>query len=271
VIGGVVTVALVGRRRLAPGLAAGMLLWAMAFLVLGLFPTVLGAIVLLAIAGVGNSLADVAGRTLLQRTAREDVLARVFGVLEGLSMAALAIGSIAVPALVAGLGTEETLIVTGAVFPVVLLLVGRRLRDIDEAATVPVVEIALLRSLPVFAPLGAPELEGVARVLEPVEATAGTVLIRQGETGDRYYAVADGDVEVSIDGDPVQTRGRGEGFGEIALLRDVARTATVTAKTDVRLYALDKDPFVAAVTGHTQCYRAAVQEMRERGAALEAV
>lgn len=263
VIGGVVTVALVGRRRLAPALAAGMLLWGAAFLLLGLFPTILGALLLLAVAGIGNSLADVAGRTLLQRTAQEDVLARVFGILEGLSMAALAVGSIAVPAIVAGLDAEAACLVAGAVLPVALILFGHRLRAIDAAATVPVVEIALLRSLPIFAPLPAAELEGVARELEPVEAAAGTVIIRQGEAGDRYYAVADGDVEVSVDGQPVQRRGRGEGFGEIALLREVPRTATVAARTDVRLYALDKDSFVAAVTGHPQSYRAAAQEMQE--------
>jgi MFS family permease len=268
VLGGVVTVALVGRRRLAPALGAGMLLWGAAFLLLGLFPTVAGALLLLAVAGIGNSLADVAGRTLLQRTAQEDVLARVFGVLEGVSMAALALGSISVPVLVVWLDPEAAILAAGAVLPVALILVRRRLRAIDAAATVPVVEIALLRSLPIFAPLSAPELEGVARGLEPVEAAAGTTIVRQGEVGDRYYAVADGVVEVSADGDLVRTSGRGEGFGEIALLRDVPRTATVSAKTDVRLYALEKEPFVAAVTGHAQSYRAAARQMRERGAAL---
>lgn len=268
VIGGLVTVTLVGRRRLAPALAAGMLLWGASFLLLGLFPTVAAALLLLAVAGIGNSLADVAGRTLLQRTAQEDVLARVFGVLEGVSMAALALGSISVPVLVAWLGVESAILVVGAVLPAALILVGCRLRAIDAAATVPVVEIALLRSLPIFAPLPAPELEGVARGLDSVEVAAGTTIVHQGEVGDRYYAVADGVVEVSVDGDLVRTCGRGEGFGEIALLRDVPRTAAVTAKTDVRLYALEKEPFVAAVTGSAQSYRAAAQQMRERRAAL---
>jgi MFS family permease len=268
VIGGVVTVTLVGRRRLAPALAGGILLWGTSFLLLGLFPTIAGALLLLAVAGIGNSLADVAGRTLLQRTAQEDVLGRVFGVLEGVSMAALALGSISVPVLVAWLGPEAAILVAGAVLPAALILVGRRLRAIDAAATVPVVEIALLRSLPIFASLPAPELEGVARGLDPVEASAGSIIVRQGEAGDRYFAVADGAVEVDVDGKSVRTFGRGEGFGEVALLRDVPRTATVTAKTDVRLYALEKEPFVAAVTGHAQSYRAAAQQMRERDAAL---
>ena len=116
VIGGLVTVMLVGRRRLAPSLAAGMLCWGASFVLLGVFPTVVCALLLIAAAGVGNSLADVAGRTLLQRTAQEDVLARVFGVLEGLQMAALALGSIAVPPLVAGLGPEATVVVPAPCF-----------------------------------------------------------------------------------------------------------------------------------------------------------
>jgi hypothetical protein len=262
-----VTVTLVGRPRLAPPLA-GLLVWGAAFVLLGIFPTVVAALLLIGAAGMGNSLADVAGRTLLQRTAREDVLARVFGVLEGLQMAALAVGSIAVPPLVAGLGAEATVIVAGTVLPVAVILTGRRLRALDAAATVPVVEIALLRSLPVFAPLSAPELESVARDLEPVQAPSGTSIVREGEIGDRFYAIADGDVEVFIDGAFVRTQGRCEGFGEIALLQDVPRTATVTAKTDVRLYALEKEPFVAAVTGHPQSYRAAAQQMRARGIAV---
>ena len=271
VIGAAVTVTLVGRRRLAPSLAAGLLLWGASFVLLGLVPTVAAALVLIAAAGMGNSLADVAGRTLLQRTAREDVLARVFGVLEGVAMAGLALGSIAVPVLVAALGPRATVVVAGAVLPLALVLVGRRLRAIDAAATVPVVEIALLRSLPIFAPLSAPGLESVARDLEPMGVAAGTVIVREGDAGKLYYAVADGDVDVSIDGALVQSGGRCEGFGEIALLRDVPRTATVTAKTDVRLYTLEKDSFVAAVTGHPQSYRAAAEQMREHGVAVAAV
>jgi MFS family permease len=268
VIGGLVTVMLIARRRLAPWLAAGLLCWGAAFVLLGVLPTVVGALLLIGAAGIGNSIADVAGRTLLQRSTREDVLARVFGLLEGLQMAALAIGSIAVPPLVAGVGPEATVVVAGCVLPVAVILTGSRLRALDAAATVPVVEIALLRSLPVFAPLPAPALESVARDLEPVDAAAGTSIVREGEIGDRFYAIAEGDVEVSIDGTFVRVQGRCEGFGEIALLQDVRRTATVTAKTDVRLYSLEKDPFVAAVTGHAQSYRAVAEQMRERGIAV---
>jgi CRP-like cAMP-binding protein len=123
---------------------------------------------------------------------------------------------------------------------------GRPLLAVDRAATMPVVELGLLRSLPMFAPLRAPELEGLAHALVPVTATAGEVVIHQGDVGDRFYVVADGELSVSTG----RTLRRGDGFGEIALVRDVRRTATVTAATDVRLYALAKEEFLGAVTGH---------------------
>jgi CRP-like cAMP-binding protein len=114
-----------------------------------------------------------------------------------------------------------------------------------------------LRRLPLFAPLRAPELEALARAVRPVAATAGDVVIHEGEPGDFFYVIADGAVDVSKRGTSVAELRRGDCFGEIALLRDVPRTATVTAKTDVQLDALDKTSFLSAVTGHDPSARAA--------------
>ena len=263
-IGIAATATLVGRRRLVPALVAGTLAWSVALAVLGLQEAIAGAFLLLAVAGAGRIVLDVAGRTLLQRTAPTDVLARVFGVVEGLSMAGLAVGSLLASALVALGGARAGLLGVAAVMPLLLLLTGHRLLRADARANVPVVEISLLRSLPIFAPLPAPALEGLAKSLTTVDLPAGEVFIRQGDHGDRFYIVCNGQVAVDIDGEQVAERGRGEGIGEIALLRDVPRTATVRTLAPTRLYALERDPFVAAVTGHDPSARAADRVIAER-------
>jgi MFS family permease len=245
-----VTISLVGRRRLMPAVLGALGAWTAAFALLAAWPTVGTAVAALVVAGGARALFDVAGRTLLQRTAPAEVLARVFGVLEGLESAALALGSILAPALVALGGGRAAILGAGLILPVLALAGGRRLFALDASAHVPVVEIACLRSLRLFAALPPPELEGLARSVEAVSAVPQEAIVTQGEEGDRYYAIAEGEVEVLEDGVRLRTMTRGDGFGEIALLRDVPRTATVRALTGVHLYALEKATFLQVVTGH---------------------
>ncbi len=257
VLGGLAAVTLVGRRYLAPPIACGVVLFGAGFVVIAIWPSTLIAVLLLVLSGVGRVLLDVSCRSLLQRSTPSEVLGRVFGLLEGVMMAGLALGSLLVPVLVSLGGPKTALIGAGLLLPVLALVLARPLIAVDRSTRVPVVEIALLRSMSLFAPLPAPALEGVARALERVDLAAGAVVITMGEEGDRFYAIADGEVEVSRDGTAVARLGRGAGFGEIALLEDVPRTATVTALTDVRLFALEKGPFVTAVTGHAPTAQAA--------------
>src|SRR4051812_18270709 len=139
-----------------------------------------------------------------------------------------------------------------------------RLGSGDRRAPVPVVEIALLRSLPLFAPLGAPELEGLAHGLAETRVPAGTAVVREGEPGDRFYVVAEGGLDVHCAGRELRRLERGDGFGEIALLREVPRTATVTARTDARLYALGKASFLASVGSHPRATSEAERLVHER-------
>jgi Cyclic nucleotide-binding domain/Major Facilitator Superfamily len=264
VVAVVVTARLVGRRHLAGPLVMAMAVWSAAFAGLAVASGVAGAIVLLVVAGGAEKTFDVAGRTLLQRVARPGLLASIFGLLEGLQMATFAVGSLLAPALVALGGAPAAFVGVGAILPGVALLTGRRLLDIDRHANVPVVEIELLRSMPMFAPLSPPSLESLARALEPVTVAAGTEVIREGEEGDRFYVVADGEVEVTASGRHLGTQGRSSGFGEIALMYDVPRTATVRARTDVHLYALDRETFLVTLIGNAHAHASAQELARSR-------
>lgn len=264
VAGGLAAVALVGRRHLARPIALGIVTCGAAIVVMAFWPSTIVVVLLLAVNGAGRVLLDVGSKTLLQRTTSATILGRVFGVLESMIMAGMAVGALIVPPLVALGGSKAALIGAGLLLPLVGLFVARPLLRVDRAARVPLVEIALLRSMPMFAGLPSPALEGIARALERVELPTTAIVIRAGDEGDRFYAIADGEVEVSRDGVVVARLERGDAFGEIALLENVPRNATVTALTDVRLYTLQKGPFVTAVTGHPPLARAAAAMVSQR-------
>ena len=227
------------------------------------------ALALLAIVGVGNSIMDVAAFTLVQRAVADEVLARVFGVIQMLWWLALAFGALVAPALVGWLGIRTALVVTGSALVVLVALLWRPLRAIDARAVAPeATELRILASVPIFAPLPGMSLEHLAGRLVPLRVDSGTVIVRQGDEGDRFYMLVEGKVEVSEDGKPISSLDAGGYFGEIALLRDLPRTATVTASTPVVLYALDRDDFLAAVTGHAPSAQAAEDVVSARLAGL---
>lgn len=257
VIGAGVVLALVGRRRLAGDFGLGILLWGVPLALIGVWPNPVVAFVLLGVLGLGNTLVDVSGLTLLQRTADDAVLARVFGVLESLLIGTIGLGAIIAPLLIDGIGIRGALIATGAFLPVLAALSWRRLAEIDAEANVPGPELELLRAIPIFSPLPQSALERLVRRLARVDFAAGTEIMRQGEPGDRFYVVESGDVEVTQDGGRIRALGPGGYFGEIALLRDVPRTATVRALTDVAAFALEREDFLAAVTASPPSARAA--------------
>jgi Cyclic nucleotide-binding domain len=265
-----VTARLVGLARLAWPLVLSVAVWSIALVGVAAIPGVLAALAGLALAGGARATFDVTGRTLLQRVARPDLLARVFGLLEGLQMAGLAAGCLLAPALVKVGGTTTALIGVGAVLPLLAAATGPRLLDIDRHATVPVVEIALLRSVPLFALLPPPTLESLARALLPVTVPAGQDVIRQGDEGDLFYAIADGELDVIADSRTITTLGRGNYFGEIALMYDVPRTATVRTRSQSRLYTLDRETFLVAITGSTSSDTRAQGLADERLAELRA-
>ena len=268
-LGGVVALSLTGSSRLSLPFAVGVLGWGVPLILLGSHPEMAVALALLGIVGVGNSIMDVAAFTLVQRAVADEVLARVFGVIQMLWWLALAFGALVAPALVGWLGIRTALVVTGSALVVLVALLWRPLRAIDARAVAPeATELRILASVPIFAPLPGMSLEHLAGRLVPLRVDSGTVIVRQGDEGDRFYMLVEGKVEVSEDGKPISSLDAGGYFGEIALLRDLPRTATVTASTPVVLYALDRDDFLAAVTGHAPSAQAAEDVVSARLAGL---
>jgi len=263
-VGGFVALILSARGRLARDFALGLALFGLPLILVGGVPVAFVAVVALGVIGIGNSIVDVNALTIMQRVVPDAVLGRALGALQGLLRATLGIGALVAPGLIALVGAEWALVVTGAVLPVLALLTRPRLRAIDREASAPEAT-ELLRRVPLLAPLPESLLERLAREATPAHVPAGAPIVREGEIGDRFYVIRSG--TVSILG---RTFGPGDGFGEIALLRDVPRTATASAVTDVELVALEREPFVAAVTGHAPSAAAADTVVAARLGALSA-
>jgi len=256
-LGAVAAFALVGRQRLASDFGIGLVLWGLPIALIGVFPQPAVALALLAVIGIGNTVVDVAALTLLQRTVPDEVLTRVFGVVQSVFVGTLGLGAILAPLAIAVVGIRWSMVITGALLPLLAALLWRRIGALDAQSLAPTRELALLRAIPLFKPLPASTIDHLASRLVPVHATPGSEIIREGDPGDRFYVIASGEVEVTADGKRIGTLGPGDYFGEIALLRDMPRTATVAAKTDLELFALDRDEFLSAVTGHAASIEAA--------------
>jgi MFS family permease len=268
-IGAVAALSLTGARRLSPAFMIGIVLWGLPLIALGLWPEAVAALILFGVIGVGNSIASVAGLTLVQRAVPDEVLARVYGVIQMVLLASMGIGAAIAPALIAGLGVEWALAATGAFLPLLVVVSWLRVSRIDATAAAPEAqELRILASVPIFAPLPGMTLEHLAGRLVPLRLEPGVEIVRQGDTGDRFYIIADGEVEISEHGKPISTLGAGGYFGEISLIRDVPRTATVKTKTPVVLYALDREDFLAAVTSHAPSAEAAEEVVSSRLAGI---
>jgi len=249
-------------RRLALTFGCALVFWGIPIALIAPRPVFAAALILLAIVGAANSVEDVAVFTLLQRTVPDEILTRVLGVTWALAMGAVALGSIAAPAVVHALGPRPAFVAVGSILPLLTFATYRRLREIDRTATAGP-ELELLNRVPMFAPLSIAMKERVAANLIPVSVSAGELVIRAGDRGDRFYIVGEGEVEIDA-GDLVTNAREGGYFGEIALLRDVPRTATVTAAVDSQLYALQRDDFLAAVTGHYAAHAAGHKVAEQR-------
>ncbi len=263
-VGAFLAVILMGRDRLAPAFAAAMIGWGAPIAVIGLLINPVVALLAMLVIGVSNALIDVAGFTLAQRTSPNDSRVAVLGLLDSAANAGVALGGIVAPVLIETLGVRGAMIVTGSILPIAAVLVWPALRRVDEGEAGLSHRSDLVRAVPMFAPLSLATVDHLAGRLQPLDLEDGAWVMRQGEVGDRFVIVEAGTLEVSQDDKVLRDVGPGDGVGEIALLRDVPRTASVRAIGPVQAWTLDRSAFLEAVTGHSVSRTLAVELADER-------
>jgi MFS family permease len=266
VLGSALTFGLLRRGGLAGWFGLGIALWGVPLVVLGVIPEVPAAIAMFAVVGLGNALIDAGAFTMLARLTDEAVLARMFAAFEATLTIGIAVGALLTPLVIDLLGIRLALVVVGVVTPTAVLACRGQLRRLDERMRVRDADVELLHNVPMLRVLPQATIEQLAAALGHAEIPAGRPVFEQGDPGERFYVVEEGHAEVTHDGRPVQTLEPGDSFGEIALLRDSARTAGVSASRDgpLRVGILPRAPFLTAVTGYPASAVAGEQVVTER-------
>ena len=256
VAGGIVVLARVARKRVATDMSIGVIGWALPFMLLAAYPSPVTAVLALLVVGFMDPWVNLGLDTLPQRLAEERMMSRVFATIDASLIAAMAVGSVVAPVLLDLLGLRGALLAMGAVAAAYAVTTLPRMRRLDQRLQAPP-DTDLLRGIAMFAPLASSSVEGLARASERRRLGPGEVVVTEGEPAHEFFVIVAGEVEVTHDGAVLRREGPGEVFGEIGLLRNVPRTATVTAVTDVELLVLGRKPFLETVSGTLESARAA--------------
>jgi MFS family permease len=269
IVGALVALALVGRRRTAADFGLGLACFGAPLIALAALPHTWAAIVALGVLGIGSSVVDVSAVTLIQRTASAAIAGRVFGLVEAAAVGGLGVGSVLTPLLLHLVGARWTLAVAGAILPVLSLVMRRALVSMDASAVVPEKQLAAIATVPFLDVLPLQQKEALAATLERVDLQAGSTLFTAGDAGDRLYILSRGTIEIDLPTGP-KVEEAPAFVGEIALLRDVPRTATVRVVADSTFWSLDGEHFLDAVTGHSGSRSSADTLVASRGIGLSA-
>jgi hypothetical protein len=262
-IGGLIAIGRASKQRLATDFGIGVIFWALPLLLIAAVPSLAPAFLAMLVIGVANPIVDVNASTIMQRVAPDRVLGRVFGALETGLIATMALGALIMPILIALVGLRWSLAVLGVAITLMVVPTLGALRRMD-AGLAPPAGLDLLAATSIFAPLDPPVLEQLAGRLERLTVPAGTVVVAEGEAGDRFYLIESGSVAVTAEGRELRQEGAGDFFGEIALLRAVPRTATVTTTSDTQLWVLGREDFLSALDGSSEVRTRAEDVVRRR-------
>jgi hypothetical protein len=244
VVGGFAAGYLASKVRLGPAVIWSIGAGSVVFICLGISPAGVLPFVIMFVVGILDIMVDVNGTTIIQTGTPEELLGRVFGAFDGVLILAMLTGALIVGPLIDLLGPRTTTVVSMLVALGIFLLCLPRLRKLDRVLGVRM----FVRKVPVLSGLSHAVLEDLASRMTLEKVPDGTAVVSQGEVGDRLYIVKDGEAEVVARGDDGQEKelamlSKNDYFGEIALLKDVPRTATVRAKGALELYSLDREDF----------------------------
>jgi len=248
VAGGLLILGRLSGSRLGQDLVLGVVVgWGVPLLAVAAFPTTAIAIAAIVVIGLCEPLGSLGIDTIPQRLTPSAMVSRVYAGIDSCMVGSMALGALLAPVLVHGVGLRDALALVGAIPLVLGVALRRRMRDLDRRLAAPV-ELALLRAIPAFAELPAPALERLAHAADRLQVPPGESVVVEGGRSDRFYVIVSGEVEVTRRGRTLRTEGPGEFFGEIGLLRNVVRTATVTASTACELLVVEQADFLDAVS-----------------------
>ena len=248
VVGGMVMLGLAGRLRLGRLMVIGVLGWCLPLVALGLVPELVVIVAAFVLIGLSDPMVNVGFGVIPARLVPDRYLSRVFAAIESQFIAASALGAFLTPVLVSAMGLRGAVLTLGVAGIVVTALCALRMPHLDARLVAPR-GLEILRSVPLFAPLPPTMVEQIAHTFEPLSVTAGETVVREGEISERFYVIESGEVEVTQAGRFIRTETVGDVFGEIGLLRDAPRTATVTAVADTELLTLSREEFLALMAG----------------------
>ena len=254
-VGGLFAMSLVRPSTLLAAQAVTLAFWGLPIAIIGALPNPAVGAAAMAVVGVANAGFDASVFTIFQRACSNPERGPIFAVFEATAGLGVVAGSLLGPVLLATFGDRGGMVVAGAILPILAAVVFIRIGRLPQVTTIDEGVVALLRRVPAFEALPLTGIERLAGAAGSERLAAGSVVMRQGEAGDRFVIVERGEVEVRVDDRLVQRLGPGAGIGEVALLRSTARTATVTAMTDVVLVTIAPQDFCAAVSGPTALSR----------------
>ncbi len=257
ILGTPLAVALVRGKRVARCFAAGVAGWGVPMILLAFMHARYWPYLLFGAVGVANLVDDVAVYSALQRVIPPRLMGRALGARRAVLLLSAGLGSAVAPSLIHAFGARATMAGVGLLLIATAAGYVPSLKAIDSRLSAPGPEVALLRRVSFFGPLPFATVEHLASVLRPATYESGDVIIREGDLGESFYLIAEGQARAGSGGRQLSEMGTGDSFGEIALLRQIPRTATVTAISRLQVWILDREEFLAAVTGSPESVESA--------------